>query len=579
MSETTNADLFKSRLAQLKKVLERDGKIAENLFYAALQLDKNKEFKSSVQEILDKHKMKVKKGYLCLPDDEKDRSTAVKALLKDSFEFLLKAFNVDKSQLVQRPRSEQKLHALQLFEMQSTLEAQAASQAGAFESTMQDLDKIDTSTPLEQIINVAPNSEVEAPAKSEPRPVQAPMPPVPPAQPTVISKLAMAEQKPDASPTSGVKPLPVSSTIPPVVRKPTPLPPRYQQKGTIQATPVVHSSAQDVVTPTEPAQTPTGAQALVPTRKPISPAPDAIKPAPEPPAASMPNPAPEATAAPALGPFPPPSKATVPAPSPLVPEPASAPIPAPPITYEYYVCNRCGVETSRSAIRQVGAFIECPNCKFTFSRAEATIIQKAPPGSDKATGTRQDESKSSFDLFGSKQPSEDESLIRPSWLFADKEKEGAPPARTAPTVKAPEGGSTKPRPEPSERLVRPSQYLGLSENSSPSNQPEPAPSPADSKPAPTEAEKIAEAPASEYFVEEQPDLQRMKKVPRGPIEKAPVLTPRPSETPAQETPGDLCPRCGASKYSKIQDRNKVISYNPLMYGYKKKCTMCSFEFD
>ncbi len=97
MSEMGNADLFKSRLAQLKKVLERDARIAENLFYAALQLDKNKELKSGVYELIEKHRMKVKKGYLYLPDDEKDRPAAVKALLKDAFDFLLKAFNIDKA--------------------------------------------------------------------------------------------------------------------------------------------------------------------------------------------------------------------------------------------------------------------------------------------------------------------------------------------------------------------------------------------------------------------------------------------------------------------------------------------------
>jgi len=42
---------------------------------------------------------------------------------------------------------------------------------------------------------------------------------------------------------------------------------------------------------------------------------------------------------------------------------------------------------------------------------------------------------------------------------------------------------------------------------------------------------------------------------------------------------DRCPKCGSMKFTKIQDRRKIISYNPLVYGYKKKCLQCSFEFD
>ncbi|MBN2153882.1 MAG: hypothetical protein JW839_20665, partial [Candidatus Lokiarchaeota archaeon] len=249
MTETANVDLFKSRLAQLKKVLERDGKIAENLFYAALQLEKSNELKSDVQSIIEKHKIKAKKGYLTLPDDEKDKPAAVKALLKDAFDFLLKAFNVDKSQLVQRKPTEQKAHALQLFELQSTLEAQAAAQSGAFESTMQDLDQIDTSTPLEQAVIVPTPTEGAEPTKQEP-PAPVPRPPVAPAQPTSVSRLAIAEQVGETSSSDEKPPVHGPSPVTPTpVRKPVPLPPRSTQRGTIQATPVVPLSVTALIKP------------------------------------------------------------------------------------------------------------------------------------------------------------------------------------------------------------------------------------------------------------------------------------------------------------------------------------------
>jgi len=591
VSETANVDLFKSRLAQLKKVLERDAKIAEKLFYAALQLDKNQEFKSGVQEIIEKHKIKVKKGYLYLPDDEKDRPAVVKALLKDSFDFLLKAFNVDKSQLVQRAPSEQKVHALQLFEMQSTLEAQMTAQATAFETTMKDLDKIDTSTPLEQAVVVPPPSEAEATANPALPTLPTPQPPIVPLQPTAISRLAIAEQKPEPGSSSIVKPLAIApaSTTPPIVRKPTPLPPRFQQRGTIQATPVVPIPAEGIVPQQKPVQKPASSLALVPTRKPVPAPPAAAKLTPAPNAALTSEPAHDVPVSPILKPvpsppvvtpaFPSPLSTVESAPAPVVPVQTSIPVPPPPITYEYYVCNRCGDETSKSVIRQIGAFIECPKCKFTFSRAEATIIHKSAPGSEHVKNTGQEEATKPFELFGGKQPDEDESLIRPSWLFADREKESNLPVTRAPPARAPEGGFTKPSPVPAERLVRPSEYLGLAAGSPPPDQASQDSSPAASSPAPTDTEKVAESPTSEYFVEEQPDLQKMRKVTKKTMAGAPVLATRPIDGSAPASQGDACPRCGSSKYSKIQDRSKVISYNPLIYGSKKKCTMCSFEFD
>ncbi len=595
MSETGSVDLFKSRLAQLKKVLERDARIAENLFYAALQLEKNKELKSSVNELIERHRMKVKKGYIYLPDDEKDRPGAVKALLKDAFDLLLKAFNVDKAQLVQRKSSEPKVHALQLFELQSTLEAQTAVQAGAFESTMQDLDTIDTSTPLEQSVIVPPPSEGDEPTIIEVQSPQTPHAPVAPVQPTTISKPAIAEQKPGESSSSGK---PTSYPSPPVtpssVRKPIPLPPRFPQRGTIQATPVVPPSTQAIVQPLVNVQKPIGSPALVPTRKPAPMRPVEATSAPASPTAQVKKPVPL------------PPTAAKPAPAPVAPVPASALAPPSPMTYEYYVCNRCGAETSKSAIRQVGTYLECPKCKFSFSHAEAVIIQKAAPGAEQVTTSGQEETKKPFDIYASKLPGEDESLVRPSLLFADREEEAKRAMKKVAPARVSDGGRPKPRPVPTDRLVRPSEVLGLNEDQALAEQPaaankrpaEKTPSEAekivqneaseyfnDQEPSITpETEKIAQAPASEYFVEETPDHPAWKKSPEIPPKAQPKVPPKavpvavvtPTEEPAQ---GDACPKCGALKYSKIQDRSKVISYNPLMYGYKKKCTMCSHEFD
>jgi DNA-directed RNA polymerase subunit RPC12/RpoP len=279
-----------------------------------------------------------------------------------------------------------------------------------------------------------------------------------------------------------------------------------------------------------------------------------------------------------------------------------------PITYEYYVCNRCGTETSKSVIRQVGAYLECPKCNFSFSRAEAVVIQKAAPGSERSTKSGQEETTKPFDIYASKQPGEDESLVRPSFLFADREKESEVAMKRVAPARVAEGGRPKPRAVPTDRLVRPSEFLGLKDDQVPTDQAittakKPAekpvseaekivkheaseyfgdqePSSSASRPASADTQKIAQAPASEYFVEETPDHPAWKKGPEAPLKVAPEAnTPLSAAVTEPPAPGDACPKCGSSKYSKIQDRSKIISYNPLMYGYKKKCTMCSHEFD
>lgn len=586
MSEMSNVDLFKSRLAQLKKILERDARIAENLFYAALQLDKNKELKAGVQSIIEKHKLKVKKGYIALPDDVKDRPAAVKALLKDAFELLLKAFSVDKASLVPRKTPEIKVHALQLFEMQSTLETESHAQAHVFESTMHDLDSIDTSTPLEQTVIFSPPTEdgehESPPTSTQPVPVNyMPAPPKPPAQPVVVSKLALAEQAAGEN-AHGDKPaiivLSPGSSAP---QKTIPLPPKTpsrEQKPGGGAT-----------------GSPVEKQAGV--AKPGPALPVAINQAPV--LVHVPTPATVSSSAPV-------STASTSATS------IASTTQSQPMSYEYYVCNRCGAETSKSVIKQTGSFLECPSCKFKFSRAEATVIKKAPPASDIPARSISDDGKKQFDIYASKLPGEDESLIRPSALFGNrdkadiedkparpsavaKEKEPVPPVRLLKPVKPTEAPRPKPRPVPSERLVRPSEVLGMKEATRRSEAEKIVQNAADEyenveeelEPVqPTrsvDAEKIAQTTASEYFEEGVvPALtqQPVSKVSKPAFPPSEATAPAPISSPeAPPGPGDICPRCGASKYSRVQDRNKIISYNPLMYGNKKRCTMCSFEFD
>jgi hypothetical protein len=146
MSDTI--ELFKTRLAQLKKVLERDGKIAEALFDKAMQFDKSAELKKQVINILTKQKFKIKKGYISLPNENGDREAQTKEFFKETFDTLVKAYGFDLVDLVpQKPKAPQLTSALKLFEMQDELVPEMDTGAQAFESTMEALDTMDTSTP------------------------------------------------------------------------------------------------------------------------------------------------------------------------------------------------------------------------------------------------------------------------------------------------------------------------------------------------------------------------------------------------------------------------------------------------
>jgi len=140
-------ELFKTRLAQLKKVLERDGKIPEALFDKAMQFDKSEELKKEVLNILIKFKFKIKKGYISLPNENGDREAQTRDFFRETFDTLVKAYGFDIAELApKKPQAPQLASALKLFEMEDELATETGTQA--FESTMQALDTIDTSTPL-----------------------------------------------------------------------------------------------------------------------------------------------------------------------------------------------------------------------------------------------------------------------------------------------------------------------------------------------------------------------------------------------------------------------------------------------
>nr|MDO8114962.1 hypothetical protein [Candidatus Sigynarchaeota archaeon] len=496
-----NADVFKSRLAQLKKVLERDGKMPENLFYAALQLDETKELKAGVSELLDKHQFKVKKGYIFLANENEDRQAVVKDFLKDAFEFLLKAFGVEKAQLVPKKSQEQKPSAaLRLFEMQE-----------AFELTMKDLDSIDTSTPLESIVHVAPTPPDSSADELEQKPANIT------ATADVVKRVQASggTEKAPSMPEESTKKL-----SPPAI----PTPPAQPSK---------------IPTKEEQIAVAAGEQA-----KPKS-VPKLILTAPN----LVPSPPKPAPSAPAAVPSPPAQETKI------VPKP-----PAEAITYEYYVCSRCGAEISKMEIRQAGVYLECPRCMFNFSKGEATIIHKKPAETTKqiaaSTGggmAEKDATTIPFDLFSDSKP--DESLIRPSDLFKDRQKEMKSQQQTE--AGAQESGTIRVKPRaitPRDRLVRPSEFLGLKPKDASSTQIQ-------------ARESTQENPTTSQPIPEPKKVDRLVK----------PSDLREAALEKKATEGQ-CPKCGSTKFAKVQDRSKIISYNPLVFGYKKKCMNCTFEF-
>lgn len=236
------------------------------------------------------------------------------------------------------------------------------------------------------------------------------------------------------------------------------------------------------------------------------------------------------------------------------------------LQYEYYVCSRCGAETSKTRIVYASGFLECPSCGFRYSKAEAQTVIKTPeePRAKDApvdVGSMHvpradagDALVRPSELFSSSPAPREASLVRPSELFGTQ-----PATERAPGVQAfsmaghEAGPAGRKRPvHGGDRLVRPSQWLSESVDAG------------DGAPVP--------APPS---LEEPDDMPAT-----GPVDEHLV---KPSEMfkQRQETRDtrDTCPSCGSSKYSKVQDRSKIISYSPLAYGYKKKCTACSREFD
>ena len=636
-------ELFKTRLAQLKVVLERDGKIAETLFDKAMQFDKSENLKNEVTDILIKHKFKIKKGYISLPETA-DRAEIVREFFRETFDTLVKAFGFDITELAPPLKApEKQASALKLFEMEDELAIETGTQA--FESTMQALDTIDTSTPLESIMDGSPPIESNTVELVNPEQI--------PAEEAQITPVVSTEEIEGQSPPAQAMEQETVSEL--QVPTPTEIPVPIEQMPSAPEEIVISPPKEQVPSPLEE-------QVLSPLEEQVPSPPE--EQVPSPPAKQVPSPPAKQVPSPPVKhvltlpakqvPSPPmkqvlslPAKQVPSPPVKLVPKPPVKLVPSPPvkqvpvpkvqkppaaeISYTYYVCNRCGAEISKMDIKQSGSYLECPRCNFTFSRAEASTIQKKPGSQDKATSqyaetrgkgepaieeTSQGEN---FDLFSDKG---DESLVRPSDLFKDRQDMfiGAPEKE----VESKQALQSREKPQkkvPGERLVRPSEYLGqMQENIAPEgNAGEPATSPevASGESVETRIESSG-TPESEV----QDDMNtRAAPARKAPMVQAPKPAPQARQVskgatlvamkPKQETkepqflndhlvkpserlvrPSELreiakekqaieekCPHCGSTKFTKIQDRTKIVSYNPLMYGSRKKCSTCSFIFD
>lgn len=530
MSE--NIELFKTRLAQLKKVLERDGKIAEELFYKAMQLDKSEDLKKEVMGIIANHKFKIKKGYIELPSETGDREAQVREFFRETFDYLVKAFGFDMSELVTKePQPPKSASALKLFEMQDELSIETETGTQAFESTMQELDTIDTSIPLESLMNDS--------------------------QPVDDGTTETSNSEQVSTEEIGIIP----ESVPEEIEEPAP----PEQ--------ITQSEEKPILQKPKPRVSP----ALVKTN--------------------------------------------------IVPEVSRPPVAE--ITYIYYVCSRCGAEISKKDMKQSGSYLECPSCHFTFSQAEATVIQKKFGSQDKASPRKietldkiepeieQAKQGESFDLFSDKG---DESLVRPSDLFRNNKDAFASAPKKDVISKQSLQPHEKPRkPVPGDRLIRPSEYLGqmqenvaaeentiehtiIPESVPEENKPPVIESSANQEPSVQEDLKARAVPSIKRKtvekpkpVSREPQLQKVAKPVKtnhGPKENRVIgdhlVKPserlvRPSElreiAMEKKDAEEKCPRCGSTKFTKIQDRSKIVSYNPLMYGSRKKCTACSLIFD
>jgi transcription elongation factor Elf1 len=488
-----NVDLFKSRLAQVKAELQKEGKIADNLFFSALLLDsdKNKNQRNNILQILTKHGWKIKKGYIQLPEGNRDE--IIEAFLSDGQIYIMAAFGVSAVDLeadTTEPTSAS--IASGLFKMQEeygagtkeTEEEAPAPEFGLGQASEYDYEaailpaskpptvppeaasEFAPEPPLYTGIDVASEYAEQALPARAPEDLPAAMPePEPQSTPEMNSEPVASEYQE----LERMVPHEAEVSAPPVPERPAekssskswsthPLPVKKQANTAQQASSLQEAAAAIKAAPksrekpgkTGKNQGKTGKTGGRNREKPKA-------------------------------------------------KPAAAPT-----SYDYYVCARCGAETSKSEIKHSRSFLECPICAFQFSPSEATIIRKSAAQEVEAYGAEEDISSA-----GSSQ-------------VADKGTKAKKTMMPNASTEAPEMAG-----------IDVDQPLKEACESDESSQGQPAP-----------------APAS------QPDASQ-----------------------GGEAAACKCPKCGSTEFTKIQDRSKVISYNPLMYGFKKKCLKCSKEYD
>ncbi|MFX0098903.1 MAG: hypothetical protein ACFFCS_04930, partial [Candidatus Hodarchaeota archaeon] len=117
------------------------------------------------------------------------------------------------------------------------------------------------------------------------------------------------------------------------------------------------------------------------------------------------------------------------------------------VKYKFYVCNRCGAETSKLEIMKSGKYLECPKCYFQFSPHEALLIyktaeeiapvEKVSPVVEQRHEQREmkgDHLIKPSDLLKKPEPKKDASLVRPSELFSSTKRSEMARPSTHPNI-------------------------------------------------------------------------------------------------------------------------------------------------
>ncbi|MHA1791631.1 MAG: hypothetical protein ACTSVI_03235 [Promethearchaeota archaeon] len=610
---TEDLKLFKKRLTQLKNVLVTRDNVPQGIFYGMFKLDKDSADKEIVNAILKKHGFQLKKKNIILGKVKGDREVKVKAFLKDALPFFLKSFGVDKEALKQVPSKQEpeKPAALSLFSMQDQLKSEIEEAPVDDSTTIAEI-STDIGVPIpegsEDITEELGETSIP---QNLPDTVKTP---------EISSELKTKEQESPTTPSFALSPEKDQVQDLSLITRPMPVTSARALEKKISLEEKLNLKAQQIelslpgeehanvassanVKEEEQIEFPTielDAQEYNIEDNEISSETESE--------ASTGNTITAEIQAP---------QETTLEPTKVAPEPeisreteleevepeVAQQLVAPEIVYEFYLCSRCGEEIKKTDILHAGNYLQCPKCSFKFSKNEAKIIKKKPEEllEIKATKKKQEKSdkvtieESDYEtlvrpsqLFGNKTETVEktETLIRPSQLFGQGKKPGArveaPPALKKPPITQKKEHEQKKSIGNGEHLVRPSDFLKIRGEKLPEDKNEYEPIKQIQQQ--TRA-TIPTTPASRKMKTEERLVRpsELMQASQGPKENnVEERLVRPSELmQASQAPKETlkCPRCGSTKFTKIQDRTKIISYNPLIYGFKKKCVNCSFEFD